>query len=52
MPVGLGNLKNPIVLSVLFHLFVVTATSIGWPFLSKPKPTNEPIYILLRFVLR
>ena len=27
---------KPVVLSILFHLCVVTATMIGWPFLMKP----------------
>ena len=37
---------KPVVLSILFHLFVVTATMIGWPFLMKPAPTAQPLVIV------
>ncbi len=37
---------KPVVLSILFHLCVVTATMIGWPFLMKPAPTAQPLVII------
>ena len=37
---------KPVVLSILFHLGVVTATMIGWPFLMKPAPTAQPLVII------
>ena len=37
---------KPVVLSILFHLCVVTATMIGWPFLIKPAPTAQPLVII------
>ena len=37
---------KPVVLSILFHLCVVTATMIGWPFLMKPAPTAQPLVIV------
>ena len=39
-------LTKPIVLSILFHLFVVTATMVGWPFLVKPTPTAQQLIIV------
>ena len=37
---------KPVALSILFHLCVVTATMIGWPFLMKPAPTAQPLVII------
>ena len=37
---------KPVMLSILFHLCVVTATIIGWPFLVKPAPTAQPLVII------
>ena len=41
-----GYLTKPVALSILFHLFVVTATMIGWPYLVKPAPTAQPLIIV------
>ena len=41
-----GYFLKPAVLSILFHLFVVTATMISWPFLVKPAPTAQPLVIV------
>ena len=46
MRIEAGYSINPVVLSILFHLFVVTATMIGWPFLMKPAPTAQPLVII------
>ena len=46
MRFGVGYLTKPIVLSILFHLLVVTATMVGWPFLVKPTPTAQPLIIV------
>ena len=46
MRLSAGYLTKPIVLSILFHLFVVTATMVGWPFLLKPRPTAQPLVIV------
>ena len=46
MRFGAGYLTKPVVLSILFHLFVVTALMIGWPFLVKPTPTAQPLVIV------
>ena len=37
---------KPVALSILFHLCVVTATMIGWPYLIKPAPTAQPLVII------
>ncbi|MGB2051374.1 MAG: hypothetical protein ACPHVQ_02400, partial [Candidatus Puniceispirillaceae bacterium] len=37
---------KPVVLSILFHLCVVTTAMIGWPFLMKPAPTAQPLVII------
>ena len=37
---------RPVVLSILFHLCVVTVIMIGWPFLTKPAPTAQPLVII------
>ena len=46
MRIEAGYSTKPVVLSILFHLFVVTATMIGWPFLVKPTPTAQPLIIV------
>ena len=37
---------KPVLLSIMFHLCVVTATMIGWPFLMRPAPTAQPLVII------
>ncbi|MBL81602.1 MAG: hypothetical protein CMM80_03505 [Rhodospirillaceae bacterium] len=46
MRIEAGYATKPVVLSILFHLFVVTAIMIGWPFLAKPTPTAQPLIIV------
>ena len=40
------RITKPVVLSILFHLFVVTAIMFGWPYLVKPTPTAQQLVIV------
>ena len=46
MRLDAGYLTKPFALSILFHLLVVAAAVIGWPFLSTPLPTAQPLIIV------
>lgn len=41
-----GYITKPFVLSILFHLLVVTLALVGWPFLTTPPPTAQPLIIV------
>ena len=40
------RITKPVVLSILFHLFLVTTIMFGWPYLVKPTPTTQQLVIV------
>ena len=46
MRIKTGYSAKPILLSIVFHASVVTAATIGWPFIAKQKPTEQPLILV------